>query len=142
MPLYQCISPEGFLSEEQQKTLAHKITKLHCELTGAPRMFVHVMFGTIKAGTCYSGGENSQVSFLRASWRAGRDVQNKQKALHALAELWASVTGRDIRKVLVSISELPASSIMEFGLILPEPEHEQEWYVRHGFAEAGTEMVK
>jgi phenylpyruvate tautomerase PptA (4-oxalocrotonate tautomerase family) len=142
MPLYQCISPEGFLSEEQQKSLARKITKLHCEMTGAPKMFVHVMFSTIKAGTCYSGGEHSQVSFLRASWRAGRDVPKKQQALHALAELWANETGRDIRKVLVSISELPASSIMEFGLILPEPEQEQEWYVRHGFAEAGTEMVK
>ena len=142
MPLYQCISPEGFLDEAKKEILAKKITKLHCEMTGAPSMFVHVMFTAIKPGTCFSGGKNSKVSFLRVSWRAGRDVQKKQAFIHALAELWSTETGADIRTVLVSIAEVPASSIMEFGLILPEPAQEKEWYERHGFTEPYSETVE
>jgi phenylpyruvate tautomerase PptA (4-oxalocrotonate tautomerase family) len=135
MPFYQCQTPEGLLDETKRAKLANEITRIHCEMTGAPRMFVHVAFVEAKRGTCYSGGELSKVSFVFANWRAGRPIELKQTFLKTVAEMWARETRTDIKDVLVSISELPAENAMEFGQILPPPSQEKEWLTRHGLAE-------
>ena len=135
MPFYQCQTPEGLLDETKRAKLANEITRIHCEMTGAPRMFVHVAFVEAKSGTCYSGGELSKVSFVFANWRAGRPIELKQTFLKTVAEMWARETGTDIKDVLVSISELPAENAMEFGQILPPPSQEKEWLTQHGLAE-------
>jgi phenylpyruvate tautomerase PptA (4-oxalocrotonate tautomerase family) len=44
MPFYQCQTPEGLLDEDKRAKLADEITRIHCETTGAPKMFVHVAF--------------------------------------------------------------------------------------------------
>jgi len=134
MPFYQCQTPEGLLDEAKRAKLANEITRIHCEMTGAPRMFVHVAFVEAKRGTCYSGGELSKVSFVFANWRAGRPIELKQTFLKTVAEMWAHETRTDIKDVLVSISELPAENAMEFGQILPPPSQEKEWLTQHGLA--------
>jgi phenylpyruvate tautomerase PptA (4-oxalocrotonate tautomerase family) len=136
MPFYQCQTPEGLLDEAKRAKLANEITRIHCEMTGAPRMFVHVAFVEAKRGTCYSGGEFSKVSFVFANWRAGRPIELKQTFLKTVAEMWARETRTDVKDVLVSISELPAENAMEFGQILPPPNQEKEWLTQHGFTEA------
>ena len=134
MPFYQCQTPEGLLDEAKRAKLANEITRIHCEMTGAPRMFVHVAFVEAKRGTCYTGGELSKVSFVFANWRAGRPIELKQTFLKTVAEMWAHETRTDIKDVLVSISELPAENAMEFGQILPPPSQEKEWLTQHGLA--------
>ena len=134
MPFYQCQTPDGLLDEAKRAKLANEITRIHCEMTGAPRMFVHVAFVEAKRGTCYSGGELSKVSFVFANWRAGRPIELKQTFLKTVAEMWAHETRTDIKDVLVSISELPAENAMEFGQILPPPSQEKEWLTQHGLA--------
>ena len=134
MPFYQCQTPEGLLDEAKRAKLANEITRIHCEMTGAPRMFVHVAFVEATRGTCYSGGELSKVSFVFANWRAGRPIELKQTFLKTVAEMWARETRTDIKDVLVSISELPAENAMEFGQILPPPSKEKEWLTQHGLA--------
>ncbi len=134
MPFYQCQTPEGLLNEAQREKLANEITRIHCEATGAPRMFVHVAFTEAKRGTCYSGGELSTVSFVNATWRAGRTVELKQKFLKTVAEMWARETHTDVNDVLVAITELPAENAFEFGQILPNPSQDKEWLTQHGFS--------
>lgn len=134
MPFYQCQTPEGLLNEAQRARLANEITRIHCETTGAPRMFVHVAFTEAKRGTCYSGGALSSVSFVNATWRAGRSVELKQAFLEAVAQMWAREAHTDVKDVLVAITELPAENAFEFGQILPDPGQDTQWLARHGFA--------
>jgi hypothetical protein len=50
-----------------------------------------------------------------------------------LKELWAmlqEVTGLEDDKVLVSVQDNPAGNAMEAGTILPEPQHEAEWFAK------------
>lgn len=133
MPFYQCQTPEGLLDEAQRVKLANEITRIHCEMTGAPKMFVHVAFAEAKRGTCYSGGEISRVSFVNATWRAGRTIELKQTFLKTVAEMWARETRTEIKDVLVAISELPAENAFEFGQILPNPSQDKQWLTQHGF---------
>ena len=95
MPFYQCQTPEGLLDEDKRAKLADEITRIHCETTGAPKMFVHVAFTEAKRGTCYSGGELSKVSIVNATWRAGRPIELKQTFLKTVAEMWARETRTD-----------------------------------------------
>ena len=134
MPFYQCQTPEGLLDEDKRAKLANEITRIHCETTGAPKMFVHVAFTEAKRGTCYSGGELSKVSIVNVTWRAGRPIELKQTFLKTVAEMWARETRTDVKDVLVAITELPAENAFEFGQILPNPSQEKEWLTQHGFA--------
>ena len=97
MPFYQCQTPEGLLDEEKRAKLANEITRIHCETTGAPKMFVHVAFTEAKRGTCYSGGELSKVSIVNATWRAGRPIELKQTFLKTVAEMWRVKRARTSR---------------------------------------------
>lgn len=134
MPFYQCQTPEGLLDEAKRVKLANEITRIHCEMTGAPKIFVHVAFAEAKRGTCYSGGEISRVSFVNATWRAGRTIELKQTFLKTVAEMWARETRTDVKDVLVAIAELPAENAFEFGQILPNPSQDKQWLTQHGFA--------
>ena len=44
MPLYRCTIAKGLTTYEQRSRIAKSITKTHCDATGAPPIFVHVMF--------------------------------------------------------------------------------------------------
>ena len=134
MPMYQCSTPEGLLDDEKRAKLAGEITRIHCEMTGASPIFVHVSFAEARRGTSFSGGEISRVSFIRGVWRAGRPKELKQAFLRRVAQMWAEENRMDIKDVLVGLSESPAGNIMEFGEILPDPSAEKEWLERNGLA--------
>lgn len=134
MPIYQCSTPEGLLDDAKRARLAVEITRIHCEMTGASPIFVHVSFTEARRNTSFSGGEISRVSFIRAVWRAGRPKELKQAFLKRAAQMWAAETRTDIKDVVVGISESSAGSLMEFGEILPDPNEEQAWLERKGVA--------
>jgi phenylpyruvate tautomerase PptA (4-oxalocrotonate tautomerase family) len=46
MPTYQCQSPAGTLADSVRPEVVKEITRIHCENTGAPSSFVHVVFRT------------------------------------------------------------------------------------------------
>ena len=62
MPVYLCSCPPRALDGGKRQRIADEITRIHCELTGAPPTFAHVIFvdsagpeswsvfGTIRAG--------------------------------------------------------------------------------------------
>jgi phenylpyruvate tautomerase PptA (4-oxalocrotonate tautomerase family) len=123
MPVYQCgISPSR-LDDAKRVEIASEITRIHCESTGAPPDFAHVLFvdapGT--AGPSVLG-----------TIRAGRPDALKARMAAAVAEAVAKALGADPEDVRVHLLDVPASWVMEGGAVLPEPGEEAEWLARHG----------
>jgi phenylpyruvate tautomerase PptA (4-oxalocrotonate tautomerase family) len=44
VPLYTVTTQHGVLSNDAKADLAGKVTALHCELSGVPRNWVHIVF--------------------------------------------------------------------------------------------------
>ena len=121
MPLYRCTYPEGRLDDGQRAALAVAFTDIHCELTGAPRTFVHVQFhprGDQAAGAPFE---------LHAGIRAGRDRTLADALVARCIAALVAQTGVDPSQVTMRTSGTPASWILEGGRVLPEPGEEEDW---------------
>ncbi|WP_296448599.1 tautomerase family protein [Rhodoferax sp. UBA5149] len=139
MPFYTCIHKAGIMSEEAKRAIAVGITDIHCGLTGAPRHFVHVMFQDYKSGNCYSGGEDSRVANIRGNVRAGRSQETKEKMMEQMTALWRKECPETkLGDIVVSLAEVPATNVMEGGVLLPHPKDDAVWLVANGFSAAGV----
>jgi phenylpyruvate tautomerase PptA (4-oxalocrotonate tautomerase family) len=132
MPLYACFIQEGALTRAQKAEIAGEITRIHCDLTGAPPSFVHVRFHTMAPGDGYTGGKPAKSAVLDASVRAGRPHEVNVKLLQELSAMYQRISGIPEWDLVVAIREIPASHVMEAGHILPEPSEEKEWFEKHG----------
>jgi phenylpyruvate tautomerase PptA (4-oxalocrotonate tautomerase family) len=132
MPLYACFIQEGALTREQKAEIAGEITRIHCDLTGAPPSFVHVRFHTTAPGEGYTGGKPAKSAVLDGSIRAGRPREVKAKLLHELSAMYQRISGISKWDLVVALREIPASDVMEAGHILPEPSEEAAWLAKHG----------
>jgi phenylpyruvate tautomerase PptA (4-oxalocrotonate tautomerase family) len=128
MPLYRCSVPPGLTSYEQRSRIAKEVTRIHCEVTGAPPVFVHTFFGEDREGRLPAG----KRAFLLGSIRAGRTPEQKQRLASELTSALASVLGIAASEVAVVTADVPARWVMEGGDILPEPGDEAAWLERHG----------
>ena len=129
MPTYVCTIKEGRLSPDQKSRIAGEITRIHCEVTGAPTFFAQVIFEEIKAGNYFMGGvplAHDQI-FVYGRVRAGRSIQDKLKMIKLMAEAVASAAGVSRTGVWIYIAELSARQMMEYGHVLPEPGDEDLW---------------
>ena len=74
MPTYFCTTPEGRLTAEQKRKIAVEITRVHCEVTGAPSFFAQVIFDEVKPGNYFMGGAPLQHDqlFVYGHIRGGR----------------------------------------------------------------------
>lgn len=142
MPFYTCIHKEGALSAQAMRAIAVGITDIHCSLTGAPRHFVHVMFQGYSSGHCYSGGEHSQVANIRGSVRAGRSQETKEKMMEQMTALWLKECPETERgDIVVSLAEVPATNVMEGGILLPHPKDDAAWLTANGFSAADASQA-
>jgi len=48
MPTYVCTAREGQLSPDQKSRIAAAVTRIHSEVTGAPKFFAQVIFEEVK----------------------------------------------------------------------------------------------
>jgi phenylpyruvate tautomerase PptA (4-oxalocrotonate tautomerase family) len=131
MPFYQCLTPAGSLRADTRVTLAEAITDIHCSVTGAPRGFVNVVFLEYEPGTYFTAGRPNTCSAINGTIRAGRDRATRARLLTELSQAWVSITGQDARKLLIGLSEIDPTSIMEAGLIMPGPGEEAQWLERN-----------
>jgi phenylpyruvate tautomerase PptA (4-oxalocrotonate tautomerase family) len=127
MPVYQCFVEEGSLTDAIRAEVAGEITRLHVEATGAPRSFVNVVFFDIPRGHMFTAAALSSTSIIGGSIRAGRTLEVRQQLLRDLSEMWTRVTGQSEQQLIVALTEVDASSVMEAGLIFPQPGQEAEW---------------
>jgi phenylpyruvate tautomerase PptA (4-oxalocrotonate tautomerase family) len=121
MPVYHCSIPEARLDDAKRQRIASEITRLHCEKTGAPPEFAHVLFADAPAGAGVVG-----------SIRAGRSESLRAEMASALAEAVAEAVGLERTEVRVTLLEVPASWVMEGGAVMPEPGEEAAWLARYG----------
>lgn len=130
MPLYMCNAVKGTISDHAKQMIATDITDIHCNVTGAPRSFVHVFFFEDAPQLPI----NRKRIFLFANIRAGRTHAQKASLVQQMIssiERRASVAGKDI---LADISDVPAGWVMEGGDVLPEPGQETAWLAAHSSA--------
>ena len=127
MPVYQCYSPKGLLTKSVKAKIAEEITSIHSSATGAPELFVNVLFEDTSDGDRFVAGQPSTHSYIFGAIRHGRDLETRQGMLRNLSEMWTRLTGQSEPEVLVRLSEGNPQNVMEAGLILPEAGQEQQW---------------
>lgn len=124
MPLYRCACPPARLDDAQRAAIALAITDIHCELTGAPRTFVHVQFHPLP--------ESAAVPFeLHGGIRAGRDNGLREALINRCVAAVAQIAGVAADQIRMRTSTTPASWILEGGRVLPEPGEEEAWVAQH-----------
>jgi phenylpyruvate tautomerase PptA (4-oxalocrotonate tautomerase family) len=127
MSIYQCTSPGGLLDDSTRENIAKEITRIHCDATGAPALFVNVLFHETQEGRSFVHGQRSGHSIVFGAIRQGRTVETRQAMLTELSQMWTRLTGQQEGEVLITLTEVPAENMIEGGLIMPEPGHEQAW---------------
>jgi phenylpyruvate tautomerase PptA (4-oxalocrotonate tautomerase family) len=131
MPVYQVITTTDLLSDEQRQDVVSEITRIHTTHTGAPELFVNVVFLETPAGRIFTAGEPSQMSFIVGHIREGREIEVRQAMLRELSAMWAQITGHGDRDLLLALQENDSRAAMEAGLIFPAAGAEEEWFTQN-----------
>lgn len=129
MPTYVCTTTEGRLDANQKAAIAREVTRIHCDVTGAPSYFAQVIFDEVKPGNYFMGGAplaHDQI-FLYGRVRAGRAAVDKTRMIKLMAEVLGAVAGIQSTGVWVYVGELPPRQMIEFGHVLPEAGDEPAW---------------
>lgn len=136
MPLYVCVAEKGAIPESAKGAIAREVTRVHCELTGAPTTFVHCFFfdrGSEQAAQLshvYSaGGERPYALF--GNLRAGRSEELKDQVVEQMCAGVADILGVPRDAIEMATRDIPAKWVMEGGDLLPEPGEEAEWLAAH-----------
>ena len=128
MPIYQCVTQPELLTADKRAEVAREITRIHCEITGAPAAFVNVLFLDAPDGRLFTAGRPSSHSVIGGDIRHGRDVETRQVLLRALSTMWTAITGQPEAELIVGLREIPSENAMEAGLIFPAPGQEEAWF--------------
>jgi len=140
MPIYQCAYQHGQLSGDMKAKIATAITDAHVEATGAPRVFVHVFFNEMPPGIAYSAGEpDAKVTGITGQIRQGRTLDQKQKLIKQIVTSWTEITGQSPKQAIAGLTEIDSDITMEYGLILPKPGDEPEWFAKNADALDGIQ---
>ncbi|MCV6592327.1 MAG: tautomerase family protein [Silicimonas sp.] len=130
MPLYMCNAVRGMIPDAAKPGIAADITDIHCEITGAPRSFVHVFFFEDAPQLPI----NDKSVFVFGSIRAGRSEDQKADVLARIKHSIRAHAGVPGSEIIADTIDLPASWVMEGGEVLPEPGEEEAWLAGHGAA--------
>jgi phenylpyruvate tautomerase PptA (4-oxalocrotonate tautomerase family) len=120
VPLYQLYIPADGASADRKAELARAITDVHATVTGAPGHYVYVSFHELEPASLFAAGEPVSRCSLVGIIRSGRSPDTKRRLIEGLAQAWSGVTGEPLTDLAVFIQEVPGSSMMENGQLLPE----------------------
>lgn len=127
MPLYMCNSVSGVIPEDAKPKIAADITAIHCDITGAPRTFVHAFFFEDAPQLPING----KSVFLFGSIRAGRTDEQKAELVNRMKASIYTHASVPLSEIIVDTTDVPASWVMEGGQVLPEPGEEEAWLAAH-----------
>jgi phenylpyruvate tautomerase PptA (4-oxalocrotonate tautomerase family) len=117
------------VSDAVRPQIAKEITRLRVEATNAPPSFVHV---DVPPGVHYTAGQpDTHTTLINGTIRAGRSLSVRQNLMKAISQSWSRLTGQPEEQLLINITEVDASTVMEAGLILPQPGEEAAWFERN-----------
>jgi phenylpyruvate tautomerase PptA (4-oxalocrotonate tautomerase family) len=135
MPLYLCNAATGAIPDEAKPKIAVDITRIHCEVTGAPPQFVHAFFVEEDVAPPLDG----KSAVVLGSIRANRTDDQKARMIAEMRQAVSAHTGLEPEAVGMMIADLPASWAFEGGEVMPEPGEEAEWLARHRTSSATAE---
>jgi phenylpyruvate tautomerase PptA (4-oxalocrotonate tautomerase family) len=142
MPMYQCHCPVGTLSDTVRPEVVKEITRIHCENTGAPSSFVHVVFQDLPAGALYTDNKvDLRTSTITCTIRAGRTVATRQQIMKEISAAWSRLTGQPENQLWIAVFEVNSETVMEFGLVLPAPGGEEAWMAENAAALASAQSA-
>jgi phenylpyruvate tautomerase PptA (4-oxalocrotonate tautomerase family) len=128
MPVYQCYSPKGLVTESAKAEIAEEMTNMYCNATGALASWVKVLFHELPEGECFTGGKPATQSLILGINRHGRDLDTRRAMLRQLSQIWTRATGQSEADLWISVTEVDHTNVMDAGMFIPEPGHEQEWF--------------
>lgn len=120
MPLYTVSTQTGVLTAEAKVRLAEDLTSFHCEYSGVPKAWVHVIFQDYAPGSGFSAGASAPAAALTLLIRTGRTADYKRAMLKRLWELLQAATRAPDDQIVIGIQEVPPSQAMEMGQLMPE----------------------
>jgi phenylpyruvate tautomerase PptA (4-oxalocrotonate tautomerase family) len=120
MPLYTVTTQAASLDDDAKARLAAKLTALHCEMSGVPKNWVHIVFHDYPAGSGFTAGELAAAVGLTLLIRTGRSPEYKRELLRRTWELLQGAIGAPDDQIVIGIQEVPASQAMEMGRIMPD----------------------
>ncbi len=142
MPLYICASAKDAISDEAKGLIAREVTRVHCDVTGAPPSFVHCFFFekgdpqfALLEHVFHSSIDRPYILF--GNLRAGRTEQTKDRVIDEMCRGVAAILGVDRGQIDMATQDVPAKWLMEGGDLLPEPGEEEAWLKAHNEKIAG-----
>lgn len=132
MPTYVCSAAAGLLAPDQRAEIAKTITVIHSEEGKAPRYFVQVLFHDVLPGSHFIGGQPAPAGqvWIRADIRSGRTDEQKKAIMERIASDVSALAKVERQDVWVYISDIPATGVVEFGHVLPQPGQEDAWFAK------------
>lgn len=127
MPLYSCNTLPGAIDDAAKPKIAEDITRIHCDVTGAPPVFVHAFFFEDAPHQPLDGS----TAFLFGSIRAGRTDAQKAQIVDEMRQSIHTHAGIPLDEIKVVTLDTPAKWVIEGGHIMPEPGEEAEWLAQH-----------
>ena len=119
MPVYT-VTTRTPVPQERRDALATAITNVHCDLTGAPAIFVQVLYAhelPLRPGI---------EAHLLANTRAGRTDEVNATLKQQMTEALVAHLDIAAHQTSITLLEIPARWIMEGGDVLPEPGEEAQ----------------
>ncbi len=120
MPFYQFTVPTDSPSAQLKAEIAAAFTEVHASVTGAPESYVNVAFTEVPPGSIFVAGKAVPYGRMVGIIRTGRRPDTKRELISGLAAAWSRVTGEPVERFALFLQEVPGSSVMEEGQILPE----------------------
>ncbi len=136
MPLYICSGEKGSISDDAKRLISKEVTRVHCEITGAPPTFVHCFFFDKGSPQAETMGQVFQASTdkpytLFGNLRAGRTEDTKHRVIEDMCSGVAKILGIERDAIDMATRDVPAKWVMEGGDLLPEPGEEAAWLAAH-----------
>ena len=125
MPLYRTLVRPALLDLADREAFSNVVVDVHCDVTGAPPSFVHVLF----AEDDDSRLDDGQNALVFGTIRSGRNDDQKRDITTRLSTSLADLAGVPVDSVTAVSMDIEASFTMEGGKLLPEPgsAEEEEW---------------
>lgn len=120
MPLYVITAQAGALSDSKKAALAVAVTDVHCEFSGVPRNWVHIVFHDYPAGSGFTAGAPAATVALTLTIRTGRTPEYKRDLMKRLWALLQGATDAPDDQIVIGIQEVPGSQAMEMGQVMPD----------------------
>jgi phenylpyruvate tautomerase PptA (4-oxalocrotonate tautomerase family) len=119
------------------------VGRTYKELTGVPENLTQVIFVEVKHGNYFVGSvphDTDQIS-VEGHLRTGRSLEAKRSLVERIVEAVAQAAAMPKSHVWAHLVDMPATQIVEFGRVVPEPGGEAARLLRI-FMTAGCRLLR